>query len=494
MFTILPDLSAELAGEKEMKSTKTCKYPRVLLINNKPICRQGAVGFTLGNLFRGWPKNSIAQIYVSGCEPDLTICNRNWKLEFHNKRMPFPLKVFVKAWRSSRTKASGSDPKLLDARYALKKQSTNTNRAGSNFAPLSVAKSFLLRLLDLCSHDVPEETRSSIREFQPQVIYSYLDDVHIATLVSDVSARYEIPVVPHFFDDWITLPLPSPGFRRILSKRLIRSTVALMKVAPIRFAVSDEMAREYSKRYHLSFVPFMNCIDPSVRPPIHERSQSKEKFQLAYVGGFYPNRSPQLVEVADALLQLRAEGVSGEIVIYPQEQEEYNSNIILHPQVRYALKTEERLLHTEDALIDAFLHIDNFESGVSNYLRFSMSAKIPWCLACGLPVFAYGPPQNETIQYVRRTQTGIVVDREESMRLREGLRTLLTDTKLRKKLGRNSRKEFQRSHNGRKVCDRFREELLAAAFTSVSNTASFQKHNVVVSKKVEERNNTVMEL
>ena len=75
-------------------------YPRVLLVNHQPIGRRSATGIAMGNLFRGWPLDRIAQIYCDDAEPDVTVCPRSWRLEFEDVPMARRLRRRVASRRS----------------------------------------------------------------------------------------------------------------------------------------------------------------------------------------------------------------------------------------------------------------------------------------------------------------------------------------------------------------------------------------------------------
>ena len=42
----------------------------------------------MGSLFRGWPKDRIAQIYLDDSEPDQAVCSNSRHLEIEDLRMP----------------------------------------------------------------------------------------------------------------------------------------------------------------------------------------------------------------------------------------------------------------------------------------------------------------------------------------------------------------------------------------------------------------------
>lgn len=49
--------------------------PRVLVISNNGFSKTKSNGRTLGSLFQGWPKEILAQFYISSDNLDFGVCN-----------------------------------------------------------------------------------------------------------------------------------------------------------------------------------------------------------------------------------------------------------------------------------------------------------------------------------------------------------------------------------------------------------------------------------
>jgi hypothetical protein len=290
--------------------------PKVLLINYLPINNQCAVGFTLSNLFKGWPKDRIAQIYIYDAELDRSVCERSYQLDFCDLRINLPLKLFLASRfsrRSHRQSALGKASPGVGIEPLV--SSGDLQNVKRHWSPFNVLKSIVIWFVELYSYRITREMDEWIRDFEPEVVYSYLESAHVVSLVKDISAKYQIPVVPHFFDDWVTVPMMRPEHKGILSKRLLKNTYLIMKKAPCRLVVGEAMGREYSQRYSLAFHSFMNCVDPQQRLEYRSSGGTRRRMRFAYVGGLHLNRFYQLMELADALVCLRKEKLFGEIVI-----------------------------------------------------------------------------------------------------------------------------------------------------------------------------------
>ena len=278
--------------------------------------------------------------------------------------------------------------------------------------------------------------------FRPDVIYSALEDRRITKVALDYARRLEVPLVPHFMDDWLaTAATPRRGFMERWARcDLERNAMRALRQAPVRLAIGDYMAEAYERRYGCRFLPFSNCVDLDERPPIEANVDGSGVFRFGFTGGLLFGRADTLVDCADALEALCAEGVRMELVIYQHEPGESSLDGILRSSVaRLADEREEILLQTADGEIDAFLHSDTFEPTAGAYLQFSLSGKVPWYLAAGVPLFAYGAPELGTTRFLREHECAAIVDRRDPQLLRDGLREFVRDGVARQGLGAKAR-------------------------------------------------------
>ena len=208
-------------------------YPRVLLVNSEPISKRYATGITMGNLFRGWPRDRIAQIYCDNSIPDESICDKSWHMEIHDLNMPGWLRKIIIAKRKQKYQAVTQD----------KPAQPDTICAGDmKTAVVRILKSAFLRSLNFSSYRISQELDAWIREFKPDIIYSTLGNLNMLKLVQDISGSLMVPVVPHFMDDWI-VSLHSETLRdKYLKPRLLKKTRQIMLNAPVMLVISEAMA------------------------------------------------------------------------------------------------------------------------------------------------------------------------------------------------------------------------------------------------------------
>ena len=163
-------------------------YPRVLVISPVKFNQETGSGVTMGNLFRGWPIDCIAQIHSDNYTlADFSVCNKYFHLPYYQVRFPnFFHSVFSITHQAFR--------------YLNRKQ-------------ISFAGQFLHTkdLLTWC------------KEFQPDIIYArphHRPSFYI-WLPLKIQQDLSIPMVTRMLDDWPARYAHDQAFIRRLNWNLI---------------------------------------------------------------------------------------------------------------------------------------------------------------------------------------------------------------------------------------------------------------------------------
>jgi hypothetical protein len=413
----------------------------------------------MGSLFRGWPKDRIAQIYLDDSEPDQAVCSNSRHLEIEDLRMP--------RWLRRRI-AQRRQPGVTRRSATETPASNNGDRRLRRTVEDTLKKTFL-SYARWASYPVSADLDGWIKAFRPDLIYSTLEHPHVISLVKDISRKYGVSVVPHFMDDWIAGNLPhSDGvLDHYVWRRAKRQAFGLMRTARARLAIGEQMAVEYKRRYGYEFYPFMNCVDLDARPVVERELEVRSVFRFGCVGALHSTRPISLRQVANALMDASKEGIVAEIVIYQNPSGKgVPDDLLSGSLVRLSSSEEDALLGTAAADLDAFLHLDTFDPDHVPYFRYSLSAKIPWYLASGIPVFAYGPRDIASIRYLEEQCCALIVDHQSSEILGQEMRRFITDKDLRTQLGERARSVAVMYHDAHIVRERFRRVLASAVGAS----------------------------
>jgi glycosyltransferase involved in cell wall biosynthesis len=428
--------------------------PRVLLVNYEPINRRYATGITMGSLFRGWPKDRIAQIYCDDSEPDTSICDRSWHLDLEDLRMPEWLRAKVVVAMKARRQRHAENQTGIVVAGRVRNTSSLRNQV------FRLAKMAFFRGLEFSSYKVSPELHAWVRSFRPDVIYSILGDLHLLKLVQELSDDQAIPVVPHFMDDWI-VSLHNRGLvERVLKHQLVTATRRIMRTAPTMMVISRAMAEEYEKRYQYVFVPFMNCIDPNGFGSARRHRYDGETFRFVYAGGLHLGRWQLLLDIGQVLSALTSSGTKAVIDVYaPNITDEISAHLSAQSVIRLCGAVPPDKVKDILANCDGLLHIESFEESIKHYTRYSMSTKIPEYLASGVAIFAYGPENLASIQYIGANNCGVVVEERNPELLTSRLQYFIADKGMRARLADNARTLCITNHHSLRQREQFRIAL-----------------------------------
>ncbi len=404
-------------------------FPRVLVISPVKFNQQTGSGVTMGNLFRGWPLDAIAQVHSENwTEPDLTICQRYYHLPYESIRRPSTSSMMKGALRQT-------------SRFLNHKQ---------------------LTLFGHFAHT--ENLLAWVKEFAPDVIYARpLDRPSFSIwLPSWLSKQLCIPYITRFLDDWPARHEHDPVWiRRFFWHLFIRRKLThLLDYAAINVGISDEMCFAFQKRYRSSFLPFHNCVDFDSWVPEKTDYTAKDPFEIVYMGTVKADKELQsLQDLSAVLLNLSGQGYHIQFTLYgPEIYEQMISRYLkVEPVIKYGgfFPAEEKfeILKKADLLVLPL----NFDQQSTTYLGYSFQTKVPEYMASGTPVLVYGPAENPNVRYATLLQWAMVIDQQEKDRLTSVLKQIIANQNLREQLGRRARKLALQNHDATIIRPRFQQ-------------------------------------
>jgi glycosyltransferase involved in cell wall biosynthesis len=416
--------------------------------------RGSNTGTTLVNLFRPWPPERLAQVYLDAGEPLAEVCPQFRRLD---PRGPVLMRWARQAWSwpSARPKSRvAPDPVLCEAadigRWTkLGRRLRFAARAWADLAPLTI----------------PRTLWGWLDDYQPQLVYSVLGSVQVMRLALRVAQRFQIPIVPHFMDDWPTTQYQDGLFTGVPRWVLLRHIQAVFRRAPTGLAISAVMAEEYRQRYGLAFETFMNTVDTQLFGGARPTRPPGPAAQLVYVGGLHLGRWELLRDLGQAAQELGERGQAAEVVVYAPATDlsEYGVRLLEHGGVRLGGTLASHEMPAVLRGADVLLHVESFDPKLQRYTRLSLSTKLPQYLAAGRPILAYAPAHLASCQHVEQCHSGLAVGVRDPARLRAALQRLLQDCELRERLGAAAWRAARNRHDIHSERERFRAVLADAA-------------------------------
>jgi glycosyltransferase involved in cell wall biosynthesis len=244
-------------------------------------------------------------------------------------------------------------------------------------------------------------------EFRPQIMFSQLGSLPMGSITLQIRRKYRLPFVLHVSDDWM-MDWPANVLGRryfpitdVANWRMRRLFEEAVRTSELRFGISDEMCREYERRFGLSFETLHNGVDLT---NAQELLVHPEPFRIVYSGSvFRYGQYESLIDARDAVLLLRNRGMPLTLEIFTQhaDDEDLQAELSRPPAV-----VVRRLVPPEDLLRNlraaaALLLPANFDATSIRFLRLSLPGKLAEYLAAERPVVAYGPDVLAQTRFLR---------------------------------------------------------------------------------------------
>jgi hypothetical protein len=307
----------------------------------------------------------------------------------------------------------------------------------------------------------PRDAVEWIREYHPDVIYSCLGSVRLIKLtLAARRAAGDVPIVPHFMDDWPGTLYADERMFGIPRKVLGHLLRKLLRCAPVGFCIGELMAEEYKKRFGLDFYGFMNCVeDEEFEPSSPSGGSTKGPFVWTYVGGLHLNRWKPLAILAQCI---SVQGATLRIFAPAQDICDHRSHFSGLLNVEMGTLAPGNVMNAMKES-DALIHVEAFDRAESVFTRFSVSTKLAQYLSSGKVVLGFGPAGLASLKLIEDARAGITVTKEDRIELANAVSKIEGDSSFRLNCARQSvlyaREHFKKSA----VNLRFREMLRLAA-------------------------------
>ena len=407
--------------------------PRVLILCDEPTNTISGGGVTMGNLFRGWPKDRIAQVWAHHrFEIDTEVCTQSLRLGNHE----LPGRAWV--------------PQAVRQQRGLVKRVRPLVRPGVR--------------VDY------DRVRQWAQQFRPDVVYAQLTPYPMYTwwLPRIIARDLGVPLVNHIMDDWPTAVQAEwlPGYRLAACALLQRQLRLLFGAAVRNLAICEQMAQAFAERYGTSFATFHNCVDLDLwSQPKLEYAPASNEFHVAYLGAL--SETTQLLslrDVAQAVTALAGRGEPIRLTVYTGSMyvDYFRQYLGGFPAVTHGGAVARgdlcRCLASADLLV---LPVNFGRAG--GFARLSMPTKVPEYMASGTPVLVYAPEHVPPAVYARVEGWGHVLDTPSIDALEGAILELRESPALRERLGRRARDLAVERHSAQVTRDDFRSLMCDAA-------------------------------
>lgn len=408
--------------------------PRVLIVTVNPLSETSNNGKTFASFFKGYPQDSLAQLYFHREAPSSDVCSNYYRIGDEE---------YIR-YHLRQTRLLGQPATCEDApQMILPARAVN---AAKGFELARLLRALAWTRLDLAAPGV----REWLEEFDPEVIFFCGGDAnYLYRPVLRISDAFSAPLVYYITDDYV---LHNPGagsierLKRSWTRRLFKQT-ADMSAAVI--TIGEAMSDTYRSRYSVESGQLMNLVELPRQSPIYADTQDTPAV-ISYVGGLHLNRWKVLIEVADSLTRLSAAGqVDAQLDIFAAEiPGEAKKALDDHPRIRYRGSVPSHKVPEIFRSSRALLHVESFDSEARQATLLSVSTKIPEYLSSGRCIVAVGPPEVASIRYLADSGSAFVVTDPELDELDHQLVAALLDVNQRTDVISRGVRLAEKNHDG----------------------------------------------
>jgi len=437
------------------------EFPRVIIIG-ETFRLYGGGGITLTNLFKDWPHENIGVVtdMIGLTNPDTAYSY--YQLGFSEIKFPFPFHLLQTYFKSGPCELAktppvqpGNKPMPGDKWFARLKKTIRP--AFDNLLNRTGLFTYFYKI------KLSDSLRNWILDFKPDIIYVQPFYHHLMRFGNLVYMELKIPYAVHIMDDSVMYVNKTIFFKNQRQKKIETDFRELLGKASVRMCISEEMAKEYTRRYGGTFLHFRNPIDVTQwldnKPA--EATISDKPSRILYMGRTYPPYFESLIDVCSVVDKLRRKGRNLSISVSPVEK---NPEFISRTKDYSGLESYKHVSFREIPELmrqyDVLLICEDFDEEAQKYLRFSISTRASEGMISGVPVLIYSPGESALSKYFSRTGSGLVVSERNLGALEEAVIRILEDKDLRKRVSENGIKTAMDDSDSAKVRNGFRKALI----------------------------------
>lgn len=349
---------------------------KILIVNSKSIYTNNATGITLRSLFENYDKSQILEIFWEEKPSEINM----QYIFLKNKK--YSIAYFLMKCRKGKMN------------NVLKKQTLSNNKQSIFKKIFSFIRQFIVLIPDMSKIVISNKDFKRILDFNPDVIYTLGGGINALKVSYELSLRYNIPIIIHHMDNWMhsiqwennpLLYMYKNKLRKYCKKCYTRTNISL--------AISDEMAKVYTKEYKINHLPLMNSIDVATFK-CREDTINSTPFKFIYAGGLHLERYKSLIDIGLVIDKLnKVNKTKAKLLIYTgiDNIKMYKTELekckcidlheaIPHENIKEVYENANVLIHVESSTLEK-----------NDFFKYSISTKIPEYLSTERPILFYGP-------------------------------------------------------------------------------------------------------
>lgn len=381
----------------------------VLIISHNVFSATESMGKTLSSYFGGFAPDELAQFYIHAQIPTTDICRRYYRLtdaEAIKSLFGIPCgRAFGEA---------DIQPQRITSRIDRGAAAALYQRARKRTPIIYLARNLWWSL----AHWNTRKFRQWLDEFQPEcVFFASGDYAFLYEIARKIAESRKIPLYISCMDDYYFYNKNRNSvLGRWQHRRFLQTVKRTVSYASKLFCICDKMSGDYAGWFRKP------CVTVHTPATISVPLQSEKQQKISYLGNLGYQRDQQLIAIGRSLKTLGLQ--PDHIDVYSAETRREildgmteENGIVFHGPVC----ADEVLRIMGESL--AVIHTESFNESTRQSVRYSVSTKIADSLASGTCIFAYGPEEIASIDYLKKSGAAVCCTNPEE--LTQQLRELL---------------------------------------------------------------------
>ena len=379
---------------------------KILCISNNCFSPSNSNGRTLGNLFYGWPKESIAQFCVIAQDPAWNVCDNYYCLEDRTMLAAFKhLKKAVGRKLQTPSETVGHNAKKIE-----------TQR--ENIGKKTLPKVMLRELVWAFNRWKSNDFEKWVDNFNPDVVVlQFGDSSFMIDIALDIAHSRNIPLVVYNTEGYYFFPrnwhfksmldgILFPIYRHSYQNKVRK----LMAYASHSVYLNDKLQNDYDKEFggKSSVIYNSSSLHNSSAPAF-----DNDVPHISYLGNLGLDRDSAIVEVGEVLYNIDSRY---HIDVYGNADEKIAKTlneakgVVFHGCVSYG-KVKEVIDES-----DILFHVESERGSKERQLQYAFSGKIADSISSGKCFVLYAPKELACSKYIIETGAGWFADNKAKLK------------------------------------------------------------------------------
>ena len=369
---------------------------KTLIISHNPISTDNNMGKTLLSLFDSFEEKDLCQLYIYPILPNIKKCGSYFQIT--DKMVLESIFKF---------NSCGLEVKVDTETAQSFDKSEFEEKAFTNKKNKRELKLILRSLIWKMGFWYNKPLKRWIETQKPDVIFATGGVASFFyPLVMKIARRYNLPVVTYVCDDFFFSSKKNDIISKIYYSILNKNIRKLMLGSSNIVSICDPLSKKYNDFFKVNTV----TVYTGVRIENKTVKDHSSATNISYFGNLFIGRNTVLSEVGMALDEINKERKTNfKLNIYTNTNDDGINNVFegIDSISVHGFVSSEKV---EDLMNDSLLllHVEGFAQENIERVRYSMSTKIPESLNSGVCLFAYGPMDDASIDYLCKNDCAVV--------------------------------------------------------------------------------------